>query len=91
MVSYNASYLHKIEVAFKEVGIKLRYEKGSFNSGYCLLADQKLVVINKFLDIEAKINCLIEILPSLKIDDQNLTASTRKILSEMYQTRLSIF
>jgi len=46
----------------------IRYEKGHFNSGYCILKDKKVIVVNKFFNTEAKINCLIDILQEIEID-----------------------
>ncbi|MBL0054097.1 MAG: hypothetical protein IPP29_22730 [Bacteroidetes bacterium] len=40
----------------------MRYEKGNFKSGYCVLETKKVVVVNKFVTLENKINTLVEIL-----------------------------
>jgi hypothetical protein len=47
----------------------VRYEKGSFNSGYCIVESKKIVVINRFYDIEGRINILLDILATLNIDE----------------------
>lgn len=65
---YTPNTLKKIEQLLDTVNYEIRYEKGSFNSGFCLLDTKKIIVINKFLDIEGKINSLIELIPTLKID-----------------------
>jgi hypothetical protein len=60
--SYSPATLKKIEAWFKEAGYVVRYERGNFNSGYCILEKKKVVVINKFFDLEARLNALVDIL-----------------------------
>jgi hypothetical protein len=67
---YTPNTLKKVESILEEAGYILRYEKGNFNSGYCLLEHKKVVVINKFLNIEGRINALIEIIPSIAVSEE---------------------
>jgi hypothetical protein len=62
---YNAGTLKKLEGVFEEARYIVRYEKGNFNAGHCLLEDKRIVVINKFFNLENKINCLIDIIQTL--------------------------
>ncbi len=62
MIKYTKNNLEKLETAFGQLGYKVRYEKGQFQSGYCIVAQQKVVVINRFFDIQARIWTLLEIL-----------------------------
>jgi hypothetical protein len=64
------SNLEKLELLFKEQQYTVRYEKGNFNSGYCIVESKKVVVINRFYDIEGRINILLDILATLAIDEQ---------------------
>jgi hypothetical protein len=61
MVKYTPQFLKKLEEVFEENGYQVRYEKGNFKSGYCIIEDRKMVVINKFAAIESRINTLVEI------------------------------
>jgi hypothetical protein len=61
----------------------LRYERGTFQSGYCILEQKKVVVLNKFLQTEGRINTLIDILPVLTIDPATLHAENRKLYDEL--------
>lgn len=65
MIKYTSNYLQKLEGLIKENNYTLRNEKGNFKSGYCLLKDSKVIVINKFATLESRINSLIEILKEL--------------------------
>lgn len=62
MIKYTKNNLEKLETAFGQLGYKVRYEKGQFQSGYCIVAQQKVVVINRFFDVQARIRTLLEIL-----------------------------
>jgi hypothetical protein len=59
---YTATTLKKLEALFEELDYTVRYEKGSFQSGYCLVENKRIAVINKFFDTEARINTLLDIL-----------------------------
>lgn len=67
-IKYTPHFLQKVESIFKSNTYVIRYEKGHFNSGFCVLKDKKVIVVNKFFNTEAKINCLIDILQELEID-----------------------
>ena len=41
-----------------ELGIKLRFENGNFGGGYCLLREEKLLVINRRFTVPKKIRTL---------------------------------
>ncbi len=55
----------------------IRYEKGNFQSGYCLVENRKIAVVNKFFDTEARINCLLDILATLAYDPTDLPEQSR--------------
>lgn len=65
MIKYTPQFLKKIEEVFEENGYRIRYEKGNFKSGFCIIEDRKMVVINKFAAIESRINTLLEIIKAL--------------------------
>ncbi|MEY2829901.1 MAG: hypothetical protein RIQ33_1759 [Bacteroidota bacterium] len=66
---YNPGTLKKLEGILEEARFIVRYEKGNFNAGHCLLEDKRIVVINKFFTLENKINCLIDIINMVNIGD----------------------
>jgi hypothetical protein len=57
----------------------VRYERGTFQSGWCLLEAKKIVVLNKFLNTEGRINTLLELIPQLNIDYDKLTLESQKL------------
>jgi hypothetical protein len=77
-MKYTQTTLNKIETLIEESGYIVRYERGSFQSGFCILEDKKVVVLNKFLQLEGRINTLIDLIPQLKIDAETLTPESKK-------------
>ena len=67
MFKYTPYTLKKIEHLFSELDYTIRYEKGNFQSGYCVVENRRIAVINKFYDTEARINCLLEILTTIEV------------------------
>lgn len=80
---YTPSTLEKIEKIISETGYILRYERGTFQSGYCVLESKKVVVLNKFLQTEGRINTLIDLIPVLNIEVDHLSAESRKMFEEL--------
>jgi hypothetical protein len=81
-MKYTQAILNKIEGIVEESGYIIRYERGSFQSGYCILEDRKVVVLNKFLQMEGKINTLIDLMPQLQIDVAALKPESQKMYKE---------
>ncbi|MEP6794731.1 MAG: hypothetical protein ABJB16_10425 [Saprospiraceae bacterium] len=73
MVKYTKHNLKKLEDIFSELKITIRYEKGNFQSGYCIVFGKNIVIVNKFFDVEARINTLLEILDQSAFDAKQLT------------------
>ena len=82
-MKYTQSTLEKIEKILDEAEYVLRYERGTFQSGYCILEQRKVVVLNKFLQLEGRINTLIDIIPQLSIEPGLLTPETRKVFEDV--------
>jgi hypothetical protein len=75
---YTANTLKKLEQLYEEARFIIRYEKGNFASGYCILEERRVVVINRFLNVEGRINALIEILPSIEVKEEELSGEMLK-------------
>ena len=82
-MKYNQTVLNKLEKILEEAGYVVRYERGSFQSGYCILEEKKVVVLNRFLNIEGRINTLIDLIPSLKVTYEMLTVDSQKMYDEV--------
>jgi hypothetical protein len=84
-MKYTQTTLDKIESIIEEGGYVIRYEKGTFQSGYCILQEKKVVVLNKFFQTEGRINTLIDLLPHLDIRFDDLTLESQKLFEELSQ------
>ena len=82
-MKFTQTTLDKIERVLDEVGYIVRYERGNFQSGYCILEQKKVVVLNKFLPLEGRISTLIDIIPQLKITPDTLPSDIRRIYDEI--------
>jgi hypothetical protein len=82
-MKYNQATQNKIEKVLEESGYIIRYERGTFQSGYCILEEKKVVVLNKFLQLEGRINTLVDLIPQLNVDASLLTPDTKKAYDEV--------
>ena len=82
-MKYTQTTLDKIEKIIAETGYIIRYERGTFQSGFCILEDRKVVVLNKFLQLEGRINTLIDLIPQLKINGDTFTPESKKVFDDI--------
>jgi len=75
--------LVKIESLLQEVGFRVRYEKGNFNSGYCILEDKSVIVINKFFDTQGRVQVLLDLIDALPIDETMLSDKSKTVLKAL--------
>ena len=78
-MKYTQTTLDKLQAIPEEAGYVLRYERGTFQSGYCILEERKVVVLNKFLQTEGRINTLLDLIPQLDINTELLTDESKKM------------
>ena len=82
-MKYTQTILDKIEKIAEEAGYVIRYERGNFQSGYCILQAKKVIVLNKFFQTEGRINTLIDLMPQLEINFDALTLESQKMFDEV--------
>lgn len=88
-IKSNAAGLQKLERLLGEAEYKLRYERGTFQSGYCIIEQKKVVVLNKFLDVEGRANTLTDLIPQLNINFDQLTQESQKLYEELKEKAVS--
>lgn len=79
----NQATLNKVEKILEDAEYIVRYERGTFQSGYCILEAKKVVVLNKFLSVEGRINTLIDLIPQIKLNIDLLTHESQKLYEEI--------
>ncbi|MFM7357766.1 MAG: hypothetical protein ACKO1T_04240 [Sediminibacterium sp.] len=82
-MKYTQSTLDKFTAILTQSGYIIRYERGTFQSGWCLLESRKIVVLNKFLSTEGRINTLQDIIAQIPIDYDLLTLDSQKLLDSL--------
>ncbi len=89
MLPYTTHSLDKLEVLFKALNYRVRYEKGNFKTGACILGDSRIVVVNRFLDTEGKIQALLSLLKQIDADAAMLDERQKQFFYTIKQTRLT--
>jgi hypothetical protein len=84
MINFTKHNLKKLETVLEELEFSVRYEKGNFNSGFCVVENSKVIVINKFFDTKARILTIIDILNSRTIDTERLSSTNLKTFKTIF-------
>ncbi len=63
----------------------VRYERGNFKSGYCVLKDTKLVLVNNFLPVDGRVNCLLELVQQLPLNTESMSEKNQKLMHQLRQ------
>lgn len=89
-IKYTKPFLAKLELLLSETPYTLRYEKGQFQSGYCIINDHQVIVVNKFFPLEGRIQSLVEIIRSLELEPNELSEKSRKVYHSLKESQLTI-
>lgn len=90
MLTLTTHTLEKLEIMLKTAGYKVRYEKGNFKTGACLLQNSKMIVVNRFSNLESKILALAELMRELELDYNLLDEKQVTFLQQIKQTKLQL-
>ncbi len=89
-LTYTQHTLEKLESLLKSLGFKLRYEKGNFKTGSCVLENNRVILVNKYSNLESKINALADLLQRSETDDTLLEDKQKAFLYELKQLKLEL-
>ncbi len=84
-IKLTKQFQKKLELLLESQDYKIRFEKGNFKSGYCIIRNKKVIIVNKYFTLEGKINALIEIIESLKISPDNCSKEHVKTLNKILE------
>jgi hypothetical protein len=79
--------IQDLKLLASQLGADVRFEKGDFKGGYCLLKENKVIVINKMANLQRKVVILSMALKELGIDKLYLTPRVREIIDEMAEQK----
>ena len=83
--------LDKLESLLKALDYRVRYEKGNFKTGACVLENSRVLVVNKFSNLESKIQGLADLIATLEVQDQLLDVKQKQLLNQLKQTTLKLW
>lgn len=83
MATFTNYQLKRLEEIFVELEYKIRYGKGQFHSGYCVIRENKVIVVNKFFDTSGRVEVLLEILD--QVPDENDPPLSKKSMDYLHQ------
>ncbi len=89
-MKYTQATLQKIEKILDEFEYVIRYERGTFQSGYCILEERKVIVLNRFLQLEGRINTLMDLIPQLTIKPELLSPEAKKTYDEILSEQIKV-
>lgn len=65
-----------------QLGITIRYEKGDFEGGYCILKDRRLLLINKKLIAARRASVLAAALQEIGLENVFLKPALREYIED---------
>ena len=87
MIKHTKPTLQKLEQVFQELDYTVRYEKGTFNSGYCIVENTRVVVINRFFDTDGRVGVLLDILSEILFDENILSEKSRNFIKNLIKNQ----
>jgi hypothetical protein len=78
--------LQELKSVADQLGASVRYEKGDFKGGYCIVHDKKVIVINKMTNLQRKVMILSSALKELGVEGIYLSPRIREVIDEMSGT-----
>jgi hypothetical protein len=74
--------LKELEQLASHSGIGVRYEKGDFEGGFCVLRAERIIVVNKKLAPPKKAALLAQGLADIGIDEMYLKPAVREFIED---------
>jgi hypothetical protein len=75
--------LQELKDLANQMGAKVRFERGDFKGGYCIIREDKIIVINKLSNLQRKVITLTSALKELGVEDIYLPPKLREIIDEL--------
>jgi len=70
-----------------QLGVTVRFEKGDFKGGYCLVKENKIIVLNRLATLQRKVITLAVALKELGIDEIYMPPKIREIIEEFDEAK----
>lgn len=74
--------LSELDIVARDLGVRIRFEKGDFDGGYCLLRDERIIVVNKKLNSNQKASVISRAFGELGIDNVFIKPAIRVFIED---------
>ena len=74
--------LSELDIVARDLGVRIRFEKGDFDGGYCLLRDERIIVVNKKLKPNRKASVISQAFGELGIDNLFIKPAIRVFIED---------
>ncbi len=74
--------LEELRETCEHLGYKIRYEKGDFDGGHCILKEERLLVVNRRFTTEKKIATVARALSELGVDAIFVKPAVRELIDK---------
>jgi hypothetical protein len=78
----NQELLSELESIASQLGIRLRYEKGDFEGGYCVLKSERIIVINKKLSPATWLSVLARGISEIGLNNTYVKPAVRNFIED---------
>ena len=72
----------ELELLASNSGITVRYEKGDFEGGFCVLRSERIILVNKKMNTPRKASILAQGLAEFGIDEEYLKPAVREFIED---------
>ncbi len=79
--------IQELKSLASQLGATVRFERGDFKGGYCILKDSKVIVINKMANLQRKAFILSMALKELGVDNIYINPKLREVIEEMSESK----
>ncbi len=74
--------IQELQEVAAQLGVTIRYERGDFEGGYCILRDQKILLVNRRLFPAKKAAVLAMAMHEIGLDDMYLKPAVREYIED---------
>ncbi|MFZ1729289.1 MAG: hypothetical protein WBQ23_01570 [Bacteroidota bacterium] len=74
--------LEELRETCEHLGYKIRYERGDFDGGHCILKEERLLVVNRKFTVEKKITTIARALSELGVDAIFVKPAVRDLIDK---------
>ena len=74
--------INELNELARQLGVTVRYEKGDFEGGYCILKESRLLLVNKRLMLMRKASVLALALREIGLDNVFIKPAVRQFIED---------